>query len=84
VKNLSEHIFKITNGIVNIEVALPHHSEGYYRGSRFDWSGLICSLEYDGHTYIEPPFSYHNPLDSSCAIGTCEEFRACRDVTSQI
>jgi hypothetical protein len=77
-KNLSEHIVRITNGIVSMEVALPHHSEGYYRGARFDWSGLICSLEYDGHTYIAPPFAYHDPLDSSCAVGTCEEFRACR------
>ncbi len=30
---------------------------GYYRGTRFDWSGVIQSLEYHGHNYYGPWFT---------------------------
>lgn len=33
---------------------LPDANKGYYRGTRFDWSGVIYSLKYKGHEYYGP------------------------------
>ena len=42
----------IRNGQVSAIVSLPDAQKGYYRGTRFDWSGIISSLKYQGHEYI--------------------------------
>ena len=34
----------ITNGIVTVKLYLPDPQHGSYRGTRFDWSGIIQSL----------------------------------------
>lgn len=41
----------ITNGTVKATLYLPDAKAGYYRGTRFDWSGVVSSLEYAGHSY---------------------------------
>jgi hypothetical protein len=50
----------------------PHH--GYYRGPRFDWSGMVALAEWNGHTFLgswrEPP---HKPRANDDAAGTAEE-----------
>jgi hypothetical protein len=43
---------KITNGLITAKLLLPDANKGYYRGTRFDWSGVIPSLEYKGHNYF--------------------------------
>jgi hypothetical protein len=35
-------------------IALPDATNGYYRGTRFDWSGVVTSLKYRGHDFITP------------------------------
>jgi len=45
-------IAKITNGLVTLTLYLPDAQRGYYRGTRFDWSGLIAQAEYEGHTFF--------------------------------
>ncbi len=47
----------ITNGILTAKLQLPDVSNGFYRGTRFDWSGVIASLEYQGHNYYGPWFT---------------------------
>jgi hypothetical protein len=42
---------EISNGVVRAKIYLPDPEKGYYRGTRFDWSGVINSLEYAGHDY---------------------------------
>ncbi|MCP4194172.1 MAG: hypothetical protein GY768_26475 [Planctomycetaceae bacterium] len=42
----------IRNGIITAKVYLPNATTGYYRGTRFDWSGVIYSLQHDGHEYF--------------------------------
>lgn len=37
---------KISNGLVRAKLYLPDSGNGFYRGTRFDWSGVIYSLEY--------------------------------------
>jgi hypothetical protein len=39
----------ISNGPISARLYLPDAAKGYYRGTRFDWSGVIYSLKYQGH-----------------------------------
>jgi len=48
---------EISNGVLRAKVYLPDSQKGYYRGTRFDWSGVIGSLEYQGHDYYGPWFT---------------------------
>ena len=56
---------------------LPDARTGFYRSSRFDWSGMISSARYQGREYLGFPFSEHRPEETQYGIGTAEEFRAC-------
>jgi hypothetical protein len=51
---------EITNGPLRAKVYLPNVQKGYYRGTRFDWSGVIAALEYKGHNYYGP---WYNRID---------------------
>lgn len=42
----------ISNELITSKVYLPDAKAGYYRGTRFDWSGVIHSLTHDGHEYF--------------------------------
>jgi hypothetical protein len=48
---------KITNGAVTATVYLPDAAAGFYRGTRFDWAGVIGRLEFGGHTFYAPWFT---------------------------
>lgn len=52
---------EISNGPLRLKVYLPDAKHGYYRGTRFDWSGTIGSLEYQGHRYYGPWFDSVDP-----------------------
>ncbi len=41
----------ISNGQIKAKVYLPDPNNGFYRSTRFDWSGVIGSLEYKGHQF---------------------------------
>ena len=41
----------ISNGLVDVSFYLPDAANGFYRGTRFDWSGIIYSLRYKGEEY---------------------------------
>ncbi len=42
---------EITNGKIRAKVYLPDRNSGFYRSTRFDWSGVIGSLTYKGHEF---------------------------------
>ena len=48
---------QISNGAIAATVYLPDATAGYYRGTRFDWAGVIGRLEYRGHTFYAPWFT---------------------------
>lgn len=52
---------QITNGQIRVKLYLPDARDGYYRGTRFDWSGVIGSLMYEGHEYYGPWFDRVDP-----------------------
>jgi hypothetical protein len=47
---------EIRNSDIRARVYLPDAKNGFYRSTRFDWSGVIGSLEYKGHNYYGPWF----------------------------
>jgi hypothetical protein len=52
---------EIANGPVRVKLYLPDAANGFYRGTRFDWSGMIGSLESGGHRYYGPWFQSTDP-----------------------
>jgi hypothetical protein len=67
---------KISNGAVQAVLYLPDAQKGYYRASRFDWSGVIPCLAYKGHTYFGVWFEHYDPLVADAITGPVEEFRS--------
>jgi hypothetical protein len=65
---------QITNGILKAELLLPDAANGYYRGTRFDWSGAISSLEFQGHEYFGKWFDKYDPKINDAIMGPVEEF----------
>ena len=60
---------ELSNGILHAKIYLPDAKKGYYRGTRFDWSGVIASLEYKGHSYYGPFFQKFDPSVPDVIIG---------------
>jgi hypothetical protein len=52
---------EITNGQIRAKIYLPDAKNGYYRATRFDWSGVVYSLQYKGHDYYGPWFQKTDP-----------------------
>jgi len=66
------HVF--ANKAIKLTVYLPDVDKGYYRGVRFDWSGLIARVEYKKHVLFGEWKTPHKPEDPEGALGTAEEF----------
>jgi hypothetical protein len=65
---------RITNGLVRVRLYLPDTASGYYRGTRFDWSGVMPDLEYKGHTYAGQWFKTYAPTIHDAIMGPVESF----------
>jgi hypothetical protein len=52
---------EIKNRHIKAKLYLPDAQNGFYRGTRFDWSGVISSLEYQGHDFYGPWFTRYDP-----------------------
>jgi hypothetical protein len=64
----------LRNKAIKMTIYLPDAHKGYYRGPRFDWSGMIKRVEYQGHTLFGAFVTPHNPEANDNAIGPAEEF----------
>jgi len=65
---------QISNGILYVQLLLPDAQSGYYRGTRFDWSGAISSLQFKGHEYFGKWFDRYDPKIHDAIMGPVEEF----------
>lgn len=65
---------EISNGLIHARLYLPDVQNGYYRGSRFDWSGVIPDLQYDGHTYYGQWFPKYDARIHDAIMGPVEDF----------
>jgi hypothetical protein len=82
--------WQISNSAIQVKLYLPDAASGFYRGTRFDWSGVVADLEYAGHSYYGPWFTQTDPKVSdfiyqgaeivagpcSAITGPVEEFTA--------
>ena len=65
---------EISNGVINAKLLLPDAEKGYYRGTRFDWSGQIQSLKTKEHEYFGQWFQKYDPKLHDAIMGPVEEF----------
>ncbi len=65
---------QIENDKVTMKLYLPDPENGYYRATRFDWSGVIHSLEYKGHEYFGEWKETHDPLVFEDITGPVESY----------
>ncbi len=79
---------EISSDLVRARVLLPDAKTGFYRGTRFDWSGVIRDLVYEGHNFFPQWFQRMDPkvvdfvyegndiVAGPCTAitGPCEEF----------
>jgi hypothetical protein len=66
---------EISNGLITAKILLPDTQHGYYRGTRFDWDGVVESLTYDGHNFFGKWFDGYEPTRHDAIMGPVEEFR---------
>ena len=65
---------EIAAGSSRAKLYLPDAQQGYYRATRFDWSGQIASLESQGHNYFGQWFEKYDPKLHDAILGPVEEF----------
>lgn len=52
----------ISNKYISMKVYLPVPEKGIYQGTRYDWSGVIGSVQYKGHEYFGFWKNTYNPM----------------------
>jgi hypothetical protein len=67
---------EISDKTIHAKIYLPDAHQGYYQATRFDWSGVIASLEANGHSYFGKWFDRYDPKINDSITGPVEEFQA--------
>ena len=68
-------IARITNGEIEAYVCVAdNRAEQYYRGVRFDPTGVVLSLKAKGHIYFGGVYPIHNPECFDSISGPVEEY----------
>lgn len=65
---------RISNGLVTALLFLPDAERGYYRGTRFDWSGAVADLQAAGHSYFGRWFANYDPKKHDAIPGPVQEY----------
>ena len=66
---------RIGNKAMQAVIFLPDAQNGYYRGPRFDWSGVVGCASLNGHTFFGEWFNRYDPTGNDAITGPVEEFR---------
>lgn len=64
----------IKNEFITAGFYLPDGQSGYYRGTRFDWSGVMPFLSYKNHQYFGQWNEKYDPVLHDAIMGPVEEF----------
>jgi hypothetical protein len=67
---------EISNGRLRARLYVPDAEHGYYRATRFDWSGVIASLDSEKHSYFGQWFERYDPKLHDSITGPVESFQA--------
>ena len=65
---------QISNGRATALIYMPDPERGYYRATRFDWSGAVADLKVDGHSYFGRWFAKYDPKIHDSVPGPVEDF----------
>ncbi len=65
----------LDNGVVKMSLYLPDPDRGSYRATRFDWSGIIYSTQYQGHEYFGYWKNQHDPTFHEDLSGPAESYK---------
>jgi hypothetical protein len=65
---------QISNGLVTAVLYLPDPERGYYRATRFDWSGAVADLRANGHSYFGRWFAKYDPNLHDSVPGPVQEY----------
>lgn len=63
----------ISSSDVDLRIYIPDINHGFYRSSRFDWSGMISSASWNNHEFFTK-WTHHKYPIVNHAAGTTEEF----------
>ena len=66
---------EIKSRAITAKLYLPDAEQGYYRGTRFDWSGNTYSLRTKNHEYFGQWFPKYDPKLHDAIMGPVEEFK---------
>lgn len=64
---------------MNLLIYLPDSGDGFYRGTRFDWAGVIGSLSWNGHEFFGE-WCERNPVGFQSITGPVDEFLTADDI----
>lgn len=67
-------VYEIASPSIRAKMYLPDINNGYYRATRFDWAGIIFSIEYQGHQFSGPWFKKYDPYIHDAICGPADEF----------
>lgn len=67
---------EISNGVLRAKLHSPDPVKGYYQGTRFDWAGVVASLERKGHNYFGVWFERYDPKLHDAITGPVDSFNA--------
>lgn len=65
---------RISNGIATAVLYLPDTKVGYYRATRFDWSGHVADLQVNGHSYFGRWFPAYDPMKHDAVVGPAQDW----------
>jgi hypothetical protein len=65
---------EIASGDLRARLYLPNAETGYYRATRFDWAGVISSLQYKGIEFFGQWFPRYDPKLHDSIVGPVESF----------
>ena len=65
---------RITNGLASAVLFMPDSERGYYRGTRFDWSGAVASLDTGAHSYFGRWFADYDPKKHDAIPGPVHDY----------
>ncbi len=66
---------ELANGLITAVVMLPDAEKGFYRGTRFDWSGIVAHVAYEGHTFFGGRVDDDGVVQRGYSLGTSDEFK---------
>ena len=64
----------LSSGEMKAVIFLPDKDNGYYRATRFDWSGIVACVAVNGHKFFGE-WTPYDPSKDDSITGPVEEFR---------